>query len=39
MSTAELAGVRRTALGPVVGSAAIRRGDILRAIDFLLAGI
>jgi toxin CcdB len=39
MSTAELAGVPKGALGERVGSLATRREEIIRAVDFLLAGI
>ena len=39
LSTAELAGVPRSALGEVVGSLSAHRDGIIRAIDFLIAGI
>lgn len=39
LSTAELAGVSRRALGERVGSLVELRGEILRAVDFLLSGI
>jgi toxin CcdB len=39
LSTAELAGVSRRALGETVGSLAEHRDEILRAVDFLLSGI
>ncbi len=39
MSTAELAGVLKGALGERVGSLATRCEEIIRAVDFLLAGI
>jgi len=38
MSTAELAGVPRRVLGPVVGSLKDRRDDIIAALDFLITG-
>jgi toxin CcdB len=39
MSTAELAGVLRSSLGPVVCSLAARRNEIIRALDFLISGV
>lgn len=39
MSTPELAGVLKSSLGAVVGSFRERRSDIIRALDFLIAGI
>jgi toxin CcdB len=39
LSTAELAGVPKSAVGGTVGSLSSRRDEIIRAIDFLLAGI
>ena len=39
LSTAELAGVPRTALGEVVGSLSQHRDDVVRAVDFLISGI
>ncbi len=39
MSTAELAGVLRSMLGPKVASLEARRDDIVRALDFLIAGV
>ncbi len=39
MSTAELAGVSRRALGEVVGNLQPRREAIIAALDFLFTGI
>ncbi len=39
LSTAELAGVPKSAVGRVVGSLSPTRDEILRAMDFLIAGI
>jgi toxin CcdB len=39
LSTAELAGVSRRALGETVGSLAEHHDEIFRAVDFLLSGI
>ncbi|PLX85520.1 MAG: plasmid maintenance protein CcdB [Desulfuromonas sp.] len=39
MSTAELAGISRHALGERVGSLAEHRSEIVSAIDFLVTGI
>jgi hypothetical protein len=37
--TPEIAGVLRSALGPVVGSLAGQHAEILRSIDFVLTGV
>ena len=39
MSTAELAGVSRSQLGPRVGSLADHRSEIIAALDMLFTGI
>jgi len=39
LSTPELAGVPRAALGPVVGSAAGRRDELIGALDLLFKGV
>jgi len=39
LSTAELAGIPRSELGPVVGSAREHRDQIVTAIDLLITGI
>ena len=38
MSTAELAGVPISTVGPKVGSLATKRGEIIAALDFLISG-
>jgi len=39
MSTAELAGIPRSVLGPKVASLEPHRSEIVRALDFLIAGV